>query len=352
MTENTANTAQNPIDATTAGAGATAAGAGATATSTPVPTQAASTGNATAPSSTGETLIPGELVREVTEENFEAIMELSMQVPVVLDMWAPWCGPCRQLGPILEEAVAEAGGRIVLGKVNVDDSPAIGQAFRVQGIPAVFLLLGGRPAPLFTGAVPATAVKQAFDVVLAEAQKQGITGRVSGQEADSAARTAQTAGAVGVGAAAGAAGAAGAEAKPTELQQAQAKAAAGDFDAALADLEHYLKANPTEAPQVEPLISQVRLQARSAQQGAESVAGVEHGNAAALTDVPAQLAAADAQMNASDAAGALSRLLAVVSQTAGEDREAARERLVEYFQILGDDPIVAPMRQKLMTLLY
>lgn len=340
MTENTANTAQNPIDATTAGAGATAAGAGATATSTPVPTQAASTGNATAPSSTGETLIPGELVREVTEENFEAIMELSMQVPVVLDMWAPWCGPCRQLGPILEEAVAEAGGRIVLGKVNVDDSPAIGQAFRVQGIPAVFLLLGGRPAPLFTGAVPATAVKQAFDVVLAEAQKQGITGRVSGQEADSAARTAQTA------------GAAGAEAEPTELQQAQAKAAAGDFDGALADLEHYLKANPTEAPQVEPLISQVRLQARSAQQGSESVAGVEHGNAAALTDVPAQLAAADAQMNASDAAGALSRLLAVVSQTAGEDREAARERLVEYFQILGDDPIVAPMRQKLMTLLY
>ena len=176
--------------------------------------------------------------------------------------------------------------------------------------------------------------------MLAEAQKQGITGRVSGQEADSAAGTAQTA------------GAAGAEAEPTELQQAQAKAAAGDFDAALADLEHYLKANPTEAPQVEPLISQVRLQARSAQQGAESVAGVEHGNAAALTDVPAQLAAADAQMNASDAAGALSRLLAVVSQTAGEDREAARERLVEYFQILGDDPIVAPMRQKLMTLLY
>ncbi|WP_262360609.1 thioredoxin family protein [Mobiluncus holmesii] len=90
-------------------------------------------------------------MRDVTDETFSQLLELSKTVPFLLDMWAPWCAPCRQLGPILEKAVQQAGGRVALAKVNVDESPAIGQAFRVQSIPAVFLLMNGQPAPLFNG---------------------------------------------------------------------------------------------------------------------------------------------------------------------------------------------------------
>ncbi|WP_307742463.1 thioredoxin domain-containing protein, partial [uncultured Mobiluncus sp.] len=88
--------------------------------------------------------IPGPLVRDVTDDTFAQLLELSQTVPFILDMWAPWCGPCRQLGPVLEKAVAKAGGRVALAKVNIDENPAIGQAFRVQSIPAVFLLMNGQ----------------------------------------------------------------------------------------------------------------------------------------------------------------------------------------------------------------
>lgn len=280
--------------------------------------------------------IPGPVVRDLTDDTFAEALEQSKIVPFILDMWAPWCGPCRQLGPVLERAVEEAGGRVVLAKVNVDENPAIGQAFRVQSIPAVFLMIDGHPAPLFTGAVPASAVKQVIDKVLELAAEEGVTGRVdvtsdAGNPAES---------------------------KPEEpeldlqLQAALDLEEDGDYEQAVEVLESYLMANPGEAATVEPMLAKARLGARAAAQGAESVAAVEHGNAADVTDVAAQLAAADAEMNAGDAAGALSRLLAVVAETSGEDREAARSRMVEYFGILGDDPLVPEMRSRLATLLY
>lgn len=285
-----------------------------------------------------EVLLEGELVRDVTVADFPQLVELSKKVPIVLDMWAPWCAPCRQLGPVLEQLVQEYGGKIALAKVNIDEQPDLASAFRVQGIPAVFLLLGGHPAPLFTGALPARTVRAAFDKVLELAASQGVTGRLRVHE--------------------GSGGQAATHENPEpELPEALIEAAklvaAGDFAAAVQAYEEYVRENPEEESVVAPLLAKARLGERVEKGGtAAGVAAVERGNAAPTSDVPVQLAAADAEFNAGDSVGALSRLLAVVRMTSGDDREAARARMVEFFEILGDDPIVPAMRSRLATLLY
>jgi putative thioredoxin len=98
---------------------------------------------------------------DVTEASFQTdVIERSMQVPVVVDLWAEWCGPCKQLGPILEKVIGETDGAVVLAKVDVDANPRISQAFRVQGIPAVFAISGGQPVDSFVGALPEPQVRE------------------------------------------------------------------------------------------------------------------------------------------------------------------------------------------------
>src|SRR4051794_39683777 len=98
---------------------------------------------------------------DVTDESFETdVIERSKQVPVVVDLWAPWCGPCRTLGPILEKVTGETGGKVVMVKVNVDENPQISQAFGVQSIPLVVAVKDGQPVDGFLGAQPEQAVRQ------------------------------------------------------------------------------------------------------------------------------------------------------------------------------------------------
>jgi putative thioredoxin len=104
---------------------------------------------------------------DVTDATFQTeVLDKSKEVPVVVDLWAPWCGPCKTLGPIIEKVIDETGGKVVLAKVNVDENPALSQAFKVQSIPAVYALKDGAVVDGFMGSYPEHAVKEFVDALL------------------------------------------------------------------------------------------------------------------------------------------------------------------------------------------
>ncbi|HEX4868709.1 MAG TPA: tetratricopeptide repeat protein [Acidimicrobiales bacterium] len=122
---------------------------------------------------------------DVTDATFQSeVIDRSMQVPVVIDLWAEWCGPCRTLGPILETVIGETAGQVVLVKVDVDANPQISQAFQVQSIPAVFAMHHGKIVSTFVGAQPEPAVRQ-FVAALLPTEEETELGRLvaAGDEA-------------------------------------------------------------------------------------------------------------------------------------------------------------------------
>jgi putative thioredoxin len=119
---------------------------------------------------------------DVTDQTFqEEVLTRSATVPVVVDLWAPWCGPCKTLGPMLEKAVADTNGAVALAKVNVDDNPRVAQTFAVQSIPAVFALHNGQVVDQFIGAIPEAQVT-AFVQRLAPAPSEADTLVAAGDE--------------------------------------------------------------------------------------------------------------------------------------------------------------------------
>ena len=101
---------------------------------------------------------------------------MSAIVPVVIDLWAEWCQPCKTLGPILEKLALEYEGRILLAKVDVDANPGLAQAFQAQSIPTVVALVAGRPVPLFQGAIPEAQVREVFAQLVRLGEQQGLAG--------------------------------------------------------------------------------------------------------------------------------------------------------------------------------
>src|SRR5689334_1420037 len=121
-----------------------------------------------APAANGDPATNGAVtIIDVTEATFQTeVLERSLTTPVVIDFWAAWCEPCKQLSPVLEKLAVEANGAWVLAKVDVDANPRLAQMFRVQGIPMVFAVAGGQPVDAFTGVLPEAQLRQWLDAVL------------------------------------------------------------------------------------------------------------------------------------------------------------------------------------------
>lgn len=142
-------------------------------------------------------------VINVTTTSFEVdVLQRSMEIPVVLDLWATWCEPCKQLSPILEKLAVEYAGEWILAKVDVDQEPQIATAFQVQSIPSIFGIVNGQPIPLFQGAQAEAQIRPILDELLKVALEQGLQGSASSTPMDStSADSARKTGSLGYGSA-------------------------------------------------------------------------------------------------------------------------------------------------------
>jgi putative thioredoxin len=268
-------------------------------------------------------------VFEVTEETFnDDVVYRSRTTPVIVDLWAEWCGPCKQLSPVLEKLANEANGAWVLAKVDVDANPRLAQAFQAQSIPMVVAIIGGQMVDAFLGAMPEAQVKQWITQVLAVADQLGVqTGAAPAADGGDEA----------------------VDDLPPALAAARDAMEEGDLDAAAQALEKALADVPGD-PLAKSWLAQVNLIRRAS---SYDPATVSREAAASPDDIDAQLRMADMQMASGDAEDAFNRVLGVIKRTSGEERNTARLHLLDLFEVLPpNDDRVKKARTQLTLLLF
>jgi len=301
------------------------------------------------PGGPGEPDEPGGQVFDVSEATFETdVLERSRTVPVVMDLWAEWCGPCKQLSPVLEKLAAEADGAWVLAKVDVDANPQLSAALQVQSIPMVVAVVGGQLVPGFLGALPEAQVRQWLGQLMQLAEQLGMPSAGGAGGADQAGAGAGP-GEAGAGPGAQDAMPVGAAVQDPGLMEAQQAMERGDLDGAAAAFEKMLEADPGHPVAVQGL-AQVNLFRRL---NTYDEAAARRTAAASPGDVDAQTQVADLDLAAGRIDEAFDRLLGVVRRTSGEDRNQARLHLIGLFDIFPPrDPRVAKARSALSALLF
>ena len=291
----------------------------------------------------------GDLIKDVSEATFmQDVIEASMQAPVIVDFWAPWCGPCKTLGPALEAAVTKAKGAVTMAKVNVDENQMIAGQMRVQSIPTVYAFYQGQPVDGFQGAVPPSEI-DAFVARVVEQAGGSADGGLGDAlaaaeemlESGAAADAAQTFAAIlgeDPNNAAAFGGLARAHLALDEVDQAEAV-----LNGAPAEI--------ADAQEIEAAFAQIELARQAANAGpvAELLAAVE----ADPSNYQARLDLAQAQHAAGDAEAAVDTLLDLFRLDREWNNGAAKTQLFTIFDALQpNDPVVLNGRRKLSSLIF
>jgi putative thioredoxin len=288
----------------------------------------------------------GDLSKDGTDQSFmDDVVEPSKQGPVLVDFWAPWCGPCRQLGPAIERAVSAAGGAVKLVKINIDENPGIAGQLRIQSIPAVIAFKDGQPLDGFMGALPESQIKEFIN---------RISGQVSTEDVDALVERAEQALAGGDpgGAAQDFASALQMDPERPEALAGMARIhlAGGDVEQAKAILDH-----APEAKKTHPALAAVRasMELAGEVEGARELSEAESRADAAPHDPEAQFELGRARLAGGDMTGATRALIASI----GADREwndsAARQLLLRIFDAAGPDSDIAKQgRRQLSAILF
>ncbi len=291
-------------------------------------------------------------IKDVREQDFMAeVVDASMQVPVIVDFWAPWCGPCKTLGPMLEDAVKASGGAVKMAKVNVDEAQMVASQLRIQSIPTVYAFWQGQPVDGFQGAVPQSEIKAFVDRLV---QQAGGAGGEEGNGLDDALAAAEE-----------------------MLEQGAASDAAQTFSAILGEdeknasaygglvrahialneldqAEAILNGAPAEiskAPELEAAHAQLELAKQAAGVGpvAELTAKVE----ADPDDHQARYDLAQALYAQGDAEGAVDHLLELFRRDRDWNGEAAKTQLTTIFDALKpNDPVALKGRRRLSSMIF
>lgn len=278
---------------------------------------------------------------DVNADNFQqVVIEGSRTVPVVIDFWAPWCGPCKVLKPILEKLAEEYGGKFILAKVNSDENPDLAAQFGVRGIPNVKAVYNGAVVDEFTGALPEGAVREFIDRILPspadELRAQAATLRASG-DLEGALRT------LG-------------EASQLDDRNEKIRLDAAEI---LVELERFEDAKPLldslspvtlmdDRPRA--LLAKVNF-ALAGHSGADE-ATLRERIAAQPEDMESRLQLAELLVSAGRHAEGMDELLDMIRRDRNWNDEAARKTLLSVFSVLGNHPLVGEYRRKLTAALY
>jgi putative thioredoxin len=277
-------------------------------------------------------------VIEVNERDFQSqVLERSKTTPVVVDFWAPWCGPCRTLGPTLERLAGEAKGAWVLAKVNVDNNQRLSQAFRVQGIPAVKAFRDGKVVEEFAGALPESQVRAWLQRVLPAASDGLLAAAAALEQHDPSEAAARYRLALG--------------------EDPDNTAALFSLGRLLVTQGHpegveALRQVPASAPEYARARAWLTLAEFFEQAGEQAPGWLSQLGADKQDDTESRYRLAAHMARAGRYADAISQLLAIVERDRAFRDDAARKTLLALFEALGDDPLVASGRRKLATVLF